>query len=47
MKCKNIKMTIILVSLVVGILIIVLVPLILKAKKAAEGGRMSRGAFLE
>ena len=47
MKCKNIKMTIILVSLVVGILIIVLVPLILKAKKAAEGGRMLRGAFLE
>jgi len=43
MRCKNIKMTIILVSLVVGILIIVLVPLIMKAKKAAEGGRMLRG----
>ena len=35
MRCKNIKMTIILVSLVVGILIIILVPLIMKAKNAA------------
>ncbi|KAL7548258.1 hypothetical protein ACHAWF_011548 [Thalassiosira exigua] len=43
MRCKNIKMTIVLVSLVVGILIIVLVPLILRAKKAAQGGRMLRG----
>jgi len=40
MRCKNIKMTIILVTLVVGILIIVLVPLIMKAKKAVEGTRM-------
>ncbi|KAL7541744.1 hypothetical protein ACHAXR_011636 [Thalassiosira sp. AJA248-18] len=50
MRCKNIKMTIILVSLVVGILVIVLVPLIMRAKKAASGGRMLRGAedlFLE
>ena len=44
MRCKNIKMTVILVSLVVGILIIVLVPLIMRAKKAAQsGGRMLRG----
>lgn len=43
MRCKNIKMTIILVTLVVGILVIVLVPLILKAKRAAQGGRMLRG----
>ena len=43
MRCKNIKMTIILVSLVVGILVIVLVPLIMRAKKAASGGRMLRG----
>lgn len=47
MRCKNIKMTIILVSLVVGILVIVLVPLIMKAKKAATGGRMLRGLMLE
>jgi len=47
MRCKNIKMTIILVGLVVGILIIVLVPLILKAKKAATGGRMLRGMILD
>mmetsp|Transcript_44339 Transcript_44339/g.94386 ORF Transcript_44339/g.94386 Transcript_44339/m.94386 type:complete len:210 (+) Transcript_44339:3-632(+) len=40
MRCKNIKMTIILVALVVGILVIVLVPLIMKAKKAATGDRM-------
>lgn len=40
MRCKNIKMTIILVALVVGILVIVLVPLILKAKRAAAGDRM-------
>ncbi|KAL7464575.1 hypothetical protein ACHAXS_004913 [Conticribra weissflogii] len=36
MRCKNIKMTIILVSLVVGILIIILVPLIVRAKQAAK-----------
>ena len=51
MRCKNIKMTAILVTLVVGILVIVLVPLIMRAKKAASGGRMLRGAvealFLE
>ena len=47
MRCKNIKMTIILVTLVVGILVIVLVPLIMRAKKAATGGRLLRGAFLE
>ena len=49
MRCKNIKMTIILVALVVGILVIVLVPLIMRAKKAASsgGGRLLRGAFLE
>jgi len=40
MRCKNIKMTVILVTLVVGILVIVLVPLIMRAKKAAEGVRM-------
>jgi len=33
MKCKNLKMTLILVGLVVGILLVVLVPLIIKAKK--------------
>lgn len=43
MRCKNIKMTIILVSLVVGVLVIILVPLIIRAKKAATGGRMLRG----
>lgn len=47
MRCKNIKMTIILVSLVVGILVIVLVPLIMRAKKAASGDRLLRGAFLD
>lgn len=36
MRCKNLKMTIILVSLVVGILLVILVPLILKMKKASE-----------
>jgi len=34
MRCKNIKMTVILVSLVVGILIIVLVPLIMHWRRA-------------
>jgi len=43
MRCKNIKMTIILTCLVVGVLVIILVPLIMKAKKAASGGRMLRG----
>jgi hypothetical protein len=46
MRCKNIKMTIILVTLVVGVLVIILVPLIVRAKNAAKGGRMLRG-FLE
>ena len=46
MRCKNIKMTIILVTLVVGVLVIILVPLIVMAKNAAKGGRMLRG-FLE
>ena len=36
MKCKNLKMTIILSALVIGILLIILVPLISKAKKAAD-----------
>jgi len=36
MRCKNLKMTIILVSIVIGILLVILVPLILKMKKAAE-----------
>lgn len=43
MRCKNIKMTIILVALVVGILVIVLVPLIIKAKRAAEGRMLLQG----
>ena len=34
MRCKNTKMTIILVGLVVGILLVILVPLIVKAKKS-------------
>lgn len=46
MRCKNIKMTIILVTLVIGVLVIILVPLIVRAKNAAKGGRMLRG-FLE
>jgi hypothetical protein len=36
MKCKNLKMTIILSALVIGILLVILVPLINKAKKAAD-----------
>lgn len=36
MRCKNLKMTIILGLLIVGILLIILVPLILRAKKAVE-----------
>jgi uncharacterized protein YqhQ len=46
MRCKNIKMTIILVSLVVGILVIILVPLIMRARKLVNGGRMLRGGAL-
>ena len=38
MRCKNIKMTIIVASLVIGILLIILVPLIVKAKNAVAGG---------
>jgi len=34
MKCKNMKMTILLTGLVIGILLIILVPLIIKAKKS-------------
>lgn len=37
MRCKNIKMTLILVGVVVGILLIIIVPLIQKAGKAAGG----------
>ena len=37
MRCKNIKMTVILVGLVVGILVIILVPLIIRAKNAVKG----------
>jgi hypothetical protein len=43
-------MTIILVTLVVGVLVIILVPLIVRARNAAKGGRrMLRGGgdFLE
>lgn len=36
MRCKNMKMTIILGLLITGILLIILVPLILRAKKAAS-----------
>lgn len=43
MRCKNIKTTVILVSIVVGILIIVLVPLIIRARNAVKGTRMLRG----
>lgn len=37
MRCKNMKMTAILVGLVVGILLIIIVPLISKAGSAAKG----------
>lgn len=47
MRCKNIKMTIILTTLVVGVLLVILVPLIMKAKKAAGGRRLLRGTLLE
>merc|ERR1712043_36881 len=33
MKCKNLKMTLLLAGLVIGILAVILVPLIMKAKK--------------
>lgn len=36
MRCKNIKMTIILVLLVIGILLVILVPLILRMKNAVK-----------
>ena len=36
MKCKNTKMTLIIVGLIVGILLVVLVPLISKAKKSTD-----------
>lgn len=36
MKCKNLKMTLILVGLVVGILAVILVPLIIRAKKSSD-----------
>ena len=36
MRCKNLKMTIILVLLVAGILAVILIPLILRAKKAVD-----------
>ena len=39
MRCKNIKMTVILVVLVVGVLVIILAPLIARARNAARGGR--------
>lgn len=37
MRCKNLKMTIILGLLIVGILLVILVPLIIRAKNAASG----------
>lgn len=43
MRCKNIKTTVILVSIVAGILIIVLVPLIIRARNAVKGNRLLRG----
>merc|ERR1712032_1066185 len=36
MKCKNLKMTLILAGLVIGILCVILIPLIMKAKKKKE-----------
>ena len=38
MKCKNLKMTIMLSALIIGILLIIIVPLITKAKNATAGG---------
>lgn len=37
MRCKNMKMTAILIALVVGILLVIVVPLIMKAGRAAKG----------
>lgn len=36
MKCKNMKMTLIIVGLIVGILLVILVPLISKAKTSSD-----------
>jgi len=36
MKCKNMKMTLIIVALIVGVLLLILVPMITKAKKASD-----------
>merc|ERR1712038_145912 len=36
MRCKNLKMTIILSVLIIGILLVILVPLISKARQAAK-----------
>lgn len=38
MKCKNLKMTIIIAALIIGVLLIILVPLISKAKAASDDG---------
>lgn len=38
MRCKDLKMTLILVGLIIGILLVILVPLITKATKAASAG---------
>ena len=38
MKCKNLKMTLIIVGLIVGILLVVLVPMIRRASKASSNG---------
>jgi vesicle-associated membrane protein 7 len=38
MKCKNLKMTLIISGLILGILLIILVPMISRAKKASGGG---------
>jgi hypothetical protein len=36
MKCKNLKMTLIIVGLIVGILLVILVPLISRARKSSD-----------
>jgi len=36
MKCKNLKMTLILIAIVTGILIVILVPMIMRAKKGSS-----------
>ena len=43
MKCKNLKMTLILVGLVVGILLIIIVPMIMKASRAAANDNGNNG----